>query len=191
MWCLSARNDEEDLILSQEKLLHKLEQQDREKVMIRGASTKRGNGSGDESKTSSSKDAKSTLAAAKARRQAISDIGNYQNNEDFVCPTFVKTEEQSLFLTDALKQNFFLYQEMMGVQTDLVAALQLQNFQRGAEIMRQGDTDDQMYVLETGTVDILVNGEKVKIKGPSDVIGELALLYQVSHFSIEYSLVVS
>ena len=177
--------------MSQEKLLHKLEQQDREKVMIRGASTKRGNGSGDESKTSSSKDAKSTLAAAKARRQAISDIGNYQNNEDFVCPTFVKTEEQSLFLTDALKQNFFLYQEMMGVQTDLVAALQLQNFQRGAEIMRQGDTDDQMYVLETGTVDILVNGEKVKIKGPSDVIGELALLYQVSHFSIEYSLVVS
>lgn len=179
MWCLSARNDEEDLKSRQEKLLHKLEQQDREKKMIGvGGSTKSGDGPGGESK-SNSKNAKGALAAAKARRQAISEMGNYQNDENFVCPKFVKTEEQSLFLAKALKQNFFLYKEMKGVQTELVAALQLQTFQRGVELMRQGDTDDQMYVLETGHVDILVNGENVKTKGPYDVIGELALLYQV------------
>jgi hypothetical protein len=120
------------------------------------------------------------LAAAKARRLVISDVG-FEVDPSFVCPKFDKTSAQTKIISDALEMNFFMYKELESDnQTGLVDAMQPYTKNKNDKLMRQGDDGDQMYVVESGTFDIIVNGNVVKSSGAKDVIGELALIYQVS-----------
>ena len=97
------------------------------------------------------------LAAAKARRLVISDVG-FEVYPSFVCPKFDKTSAQSKFISDALEMNFFMYKELESDnQTGLVDAMQPYTKNKNDKLMRQGDDGDQMYVVESGTFDIIVN----------------------------------
>ena len=120
------------------------------------------------------------LAAAKARRLVISDVG-FEVDSSFVCPTFDKTSAQSKFISDSLEMNFFMYKELeKDNQKGLVGAMQPYTIKKDDFLMEQGHDGDQMYVVESGTFDIIVNDNVVKSSGAKDVIGELALIYQVS-----------
>ena len=147
-----------------------------------GGETKDGSGGIKKSNSFSNVTEKKTenaLAAAKARRLVVSDVGGFERDASFVCPKFDQTENQTTFLTKALTDNFFMFVDLEASnKTDMVGAMKMQNNKKGDELMRQGDTGDQMYVVESGNFDILVNGNVVKTSGKSDVIGELALVYQ-------------
>jgi CRP/FNR family cyclic AMP-dependent transcriptional regulator len=49
-------------------------------------------------------------------------------------------------------------------------------FAAGQTIFSQGDAGDAMYVVQTGSVSLLVNGVTVETVGPGGMFGELALL---------------
>jgi CRP-like cAMP-binding protein len=46
----------------------------------------------------------------------------------------------------------------------------------GATLMREGDYSNEMIAIESGTADIVRDGETVESVGPGDVIGELGVL---------------
>lgn len=50
----------------------------------------------------------------------------------------------------------------------------LVEFQSGATLIEMGAFDNDVYLLLSGSVDILVKGSKVASRGPSDVVGEMA-----------------
>jgi CRP-like cAMP-binding protein len=59
----------------------------------------------------------------------------------------------------------------------VVDAMEEKVFEAGAVVIEQGAVGDFFYVVESGTVDILVGGAKVSEAGPGGYFGELALMY--------------
>ena len=58
----------------------------------------------------SEKRTETALAAAKARRLVVADVGGFERDESFVCPVYEKTKDQISFLNKSLKENFFMFQ---------------------------------------------------------------------------------
>lgn len=52
----------------------------------------------------------------------------------------------------------------------------LKNFQAEV-IIQQGDEGDNFYIIDTGEVEVFVNGEKMLTIGEGGSFGELALIY--------------
>jgi CRP/FNR family cyclic AMP-dependent transcriptional regulator len=46
----------------------------------------------------------------------------------------------------------------------------------GATLMREGDYSNEMVAIESGTADVIQEGEKVAALGPGDVFGEIGVL---------------
>jgi MFS family permease len=49
----------------------------------------------------------------------------------------------------------------------------------GTEITRQGEVGDRFYLVDTGEMDVLIDGEVISSLGPGDHFGEIALLRDV------------
>jgi len=49
-------------------------------------------------------------------------------------------------------------------------------FGGGETLMSEGDFGHSLFLVESGSADVLVHGEKVREVGPGDVIGEVAVL---------------
>jgi CRP-like cAMP-binding protein len=47
------------------------------------------------------------------------------------------------------------------------------------QVFTQGDPGDKFFVIETGEVDVLVDGESVRTLGPGGYFGEIALLRDI------------
>ena len=59
---------------------------------------------------------------------------------------------------------------------DLAGRLEDVRVAAGAEVVRQGEPGDCFYIVETGRLDTLIDGEAVRELGPGDSFGEIALL---------------
>jgi len=46
----------------------------------------------------------------------------------------------------------------------------------GATLMREGDFSNDMIAIESGTADVVRNGETIRSLGPGDVFGEMGVL---------------
>ena len=46
----------------------------------------------------------------------------------------------------------------------------------GATLMRAGDYSNDMLAIETGTADVVQNGQTVASLGPGDIVGEMGVL---------------
>lgn len=52
----------------------------------------------------------------------------------------------------------------------------IRSFVEGDVIFRTGDDSGEMFVVESGAVDIVINGELVETVGPEDFFGEISLI---------------
>jgi Cyclic nucleotide-binding domain len=64
-------------------------------------------------------------------------------------------------------------------QETLARTLSPVRLETGQELFRQGDVGDRFYIVADGEVDILVDGEAVRVTGPGGYFGEIALLRDV------------
>jgi CRP/FNR family cyclic AMP-dependent transcriptional regulator len=85
-------------------------------------------------------------------------------------------------LTDLL-QSVALFSGLTSKQLEAVARIcQERHYPAGSTIIQQGDTGDEMYVIEAGQVDILLVGytseRPVVVLGKGQILGEMSLVDQ-------------
>ena len=67
---------------------------------------------------------------------------------------------------------------------DSVQDLETTPFNRGVDVLRQGERKRQLYVLAKGSVEILKNGQRLcEVSEPGSVFGELSVLLKAFHFA--------
>jgi cAMP-dependent protein kinase regulator len=87
------------------------------------------------------------------------------------------THDQLQRLKVAVKDNF-LFKNLDDESLHLLLnALEEKRVVKGTHIIDQGDEGDFYYIVESGTVEFLRNGDKVGSAGPGSSFGELALMY--------------
>ena len=59
----------------------------------------------------------------------------------------------------------------------VLRGMEREEFPRGSHLIRQGDHGSKLYVVESGEVEITIDGRYIRNMGRGSVIGELALLY--------------
>jgi CRP-like cAMP-binding protein len=49
----------------------------------------------------------------------------------------------------------------------------------GVTVIEQGDPGDRLYVIGSGEAEVLIDGRHIRVQGPGDVFGEIALVRDV------------
>ena len=98
-------------------------------------------------------------------------------DEKYEPPSFPKTLEQRSFLQGILRHNFIFNGLGDDEMNHLVTAMQREDAVAGTLVIQQGDVGDFFYVIETGKIEFLLNGNSVGFATPGQGFGELALLY--------------
>lgn len=97
--------------------------------------------------------------------------------EDYVAPSYPKSEGGTLFLKKVLSENFIfcgLNEEELMLCID---AMHRCKFDTAEVIIQQGDIGDYFYVIKEGKVNFFVDGQQVGEASNGVSFGELALLY--------------
>merc|ERR1712113_1070994 len=112
------------------------------------------------------------------RRGAISaepvtedDISSYVKK---VVPKDYKTMAA---LSKAISKNVLFSHLDENERSDIFDAMFPVNALPGEVIIQQGDEGDNFYIIDTGEVEVYVNGEKMVTIGEGGSFGELALIY--------------
>lgn len=67
---------------------------------------------------------------------------------------------------------------------DSVQNLEATPFESGQDVLRQGERKRQLYVLASGSVEVLKNGQRLcEISEPGSIFGELSVLLKTFHFA--------
>ncbi|MCS6924906.1 MAG: MMPL family transporter [Candidatus Binatia bacterium] len=70
-----------------------------------------------------------------------------------------------------------LFEGLRPIQAKIVTLMgRLKTFARGQRIIRQGEVGQEMYVLISGTAEVLINGRYVRTLKRGDVFGEMGLI---------------
>merc|ERR1712165_577687 len=116
--------------------------------------------------------------SAVRRRGAVSaepiteeDIASYVKK---VVPKDYKTMAS---LSKAIAKNVLFSHLDENERSDIFDAMFPVNAMPGEVIIQQGDEGDNFYIIDTGDVEVYVNGEKVVQIGEGGSFGELALIY--------------
>jgi CRP-like cAMP-binding protein len=97
-----------------------------------------------------------------------------QQVEKVVIP---KTVDQIKRINASLKNNFLFRQMDEDQYQDIVNAMFEKQVEDGVDIIVQGTPGDYFYVVESGSFDVYVSGDKKVSYGSGGSFGELALLY--------------
>ncbi|OWB84053.1 hypothetical protein B5S33_g2690 [[Candida] boidinii] len=98
-------------------------------------------------------------------------------SSDWKPPVHDFSQEQLKRLNASVVKNFLFSQLDEDSLRTIIFALEEKRVPKNSEIIRQGDEGDFFYIIENGTVDFYVNGNKVNTSGPGSSFGELALMY--------------
>mmetsp|Transcript_10977 Transcript_10977/g.20317 ORF Transcript_10977/g.20317 Transcript_10977/m.20317 type:complete len:350 (-) Transcript_10977:168-1217(-) len=114
---------------------------------------------------------------ARRRRVSVSAEVDGLPSTGFVPAVYPKTDEELKRIQVAVDSNF-LFGGLSSEQRDLVfGAMNEKKVAAGTEIIKQGDAGDFFYVLDEGSADVHVNGNKVHHYTSGSSFGELALMY--------------
>lgn len=67
--------------------------------------------------------------------------------------------------------------------TSVVEAMHSEEYQVGSYIIKEGDQGSHLYVSAEGNFEVIKDGNSVKLIGPGEVFGELAILYKSKRFA--------
>lgn len=88
-----------------------------------------------------------------------------------------KTQEQIKLIYNAMSTNI-LFMNIDHEHKDLLIQQMYQTtYKQGQNAIIQGDYGDNLYIVETGLFDVIVNNKKVASRGVGSCFGELALMY--------------
>lgn len=65
----------------------------------------------------------------------------------------------------------------------VVEAMSSQEYPAGSLIIREGESGSHLFVSAHGQFEVLKGGQVVKIFGPGEAFGELAILYKAKRFA--------
>mmetsp|Transcript_27285 Transcript_27285/g.41270 ORF Transcript_27285/g.41270 Transcript_27285/m.41270 type:complete len:804 (+) Transcript_27285:136-2547(+) len=97
--------------------------------------------------------------------------------EDFVPPSFSKSDAAIQFIDNSLADNFIFASLSPRERRLLIDAMEMITVRAGNIIIRQGEVGDFFYVVEEGHVSFSVDGNHVGACARGASFGELALLY--------------
>lgn len=87
------------------------------------------------------------------------------------------TTEQLERLNRSVGKNFLFTNLDEEALKSVLAHLKEKKVPSGTTVIKQGDVGDFFYIVESGSLDFIVDGEKVGEAGPGSSFGELALMY--------------
>jgi len=107
--------------------------------------------------------------------------GDWNKKKEFTPPRHPKSDEQRSRIKEVLGRNFLFAALGESEASIILDAVEEQIFQKGERVIKQGDSGDFMFVIESGALDCLItkDGSEVVVKTceAGDAFGELALLY--------------
>ena len=81
-------------------------------------------------------------------------------------------------LIDALGGFYFLRGGTKDPKMDmLLRAMQKEEFEEGFLLITEGEPGSKLYIVDTGELEVTINGEKIRDMSKGSMLGELALLY--------------
>lgn len=120
-----------------------------------------------------------TTTQNKARQLKNVFAAPLMHDDDFVPPVYPKSKTQKSFIEKAILQNFVFSNLRPAEISTMIDAFEKISFDKDTAIIEQGQDGDYFYVIESGTVQFVINKKPVggKPAGEGDTFGELALLY--------------
>ena len=96
-----------------------------------------------------------------------------------VLDTNVCDPETQQLLMIALSGFFFLEQDSRdNSKVDMMlSSMEREELTQGSTIITEGESGSKLYVVQTGEMEVLINGEIIREMGRGSLLGELALLY--------------
>jgi len=122
------------------------------------------------------KDTKVRFAKRDAKRAAIDTeiLDNFEIDRSKVKP---KTDEESEWLLNCIKENL-LFQNMTPSQKkELVQYMYLETVDKNAALITQGEEGNTFYVINKGCFDVTINDIQVATCMKGECTGDLALIY--------------
>ncbi|KAI8070680.1 cyclic nucleotide-binding-like protein [Gongronella butleri] len=116
--------------------------------------------------------------AGRGRRTSVSAESLQPTHaKDFVKTVIPKTDAQRERIREAISHNFLFKHLDEEQYTDVVNAMAEKVIPKDYKVIEQGAVGDYFYIVEEGTLDCLINNEKVTQYTAGGSFGELALMY--------------
>jgi CRP-like cAMP-binding protein len=115
-----------------------------------------------------------------AKRVAISAETQKGREGDYKLPANAVTTKDintTILILEAVKTNVLFSGLDRETRTKVVVEMYRLDIKTGEVPIQQGEKGDLFYVVQTGSFDIEVDGDKVTSRGPGTCFGELALMY--------------
>ncbi|KAK9458799.1 cyclic nucleotide-binding-like protein [Lipomyces oligophaga] len=104
-------------------------------------------------------------------------ISTSGGSNSFRFRTVAKSPEQLERLERIIAQNFLFRDLDNEALTTILNVLEEKRVPANVTVIQQGDEGEKFYVVESGSVDYYVDGDKVSSTGSGSSFGELALMY--------------
>ena len=126
-------------------------------------------------------DAQNAALERRLRRQRIFEKGEANPEELDINALLLGDhidESTRKVLIDALGGFYFLQGGGKDSKLDmLLRAMQKEEIEAGELLIQEGEPGSKLYIVESGNLEVTINGEKIRDMGKGSMLGELALLY--------------
>lgn len=130
-----------------------------------------GGGGGGEKKTG-------IMGALKQKKRAVISNRTDEDYDDFKKEVVAKSEEHKMAILKALQAHFLFGDLAPSSLRDLVDVMKPRKHNVGEDVITQGQTGEEFFVMVKGQCDVLIDGVgKVHAYDGNGAFGELALMY--------------
>ena len=122
-----------------------------------------------------------SAAEKRTRRQRIFEKGEEANADldinDLLHGDAIDDETRKI-LVEALSGFYFLQGGTKDSKVDMVLrAMQREEFDAGVLLIQEGEPGSKLFIVESGELEVTINGEKIRDMSKGTMLGELSLLY--------------